>query len=231
MEFIDIPAKRPEENARLYAYRVLYGKIMSLDFSPGMLLVDSELSQALGISRTPIREAIVSLVESKLVEVYPQRSSCVSRIDLKAVEEGMFLRFHIEKAIFKEAVHKAGVSDIGKLHSNLEQQHRCLEQDEVDSYLDLDNAFHKLLYMAADKPMTWATVMRLTTHQDRFRRLQVRLGSELQRPAYDVHCKIFEMIVTQSDVDIEEMLYDHLTSRYRKDLPALMDQYPNYFLM
>jgi DNA-binding GntR family transcriptional regulator len=231
MDFINIPAKMPEENARQYAYRVLHSGIMSLDFPPGMVLVDAELSQALGVSRTPIREAIVSLVESKLVDVYPQRSSCVSRIDLKAVEEGTFLRFHTEKAILKEAVLKADVADIGKLHSNLEQQHRSLEEDKVDLYLDLDNAFHKLLYMAADKPLTWATVMRITTHQDRFRRLQVRLGSELQWPSYEVHRKIFEMIMTQADIDMEDLLYEHLTSRYRKDLPALLDQYPNFFQM
>ena len=107
MDILSIPPKEPGENGRKYAYRVLYNGIMSLDFPPGMLLVDAELSQALQISRTPIREAIVSLVESKLVEVYPQRSSCVSRLNLDAIEEGVFLRYNIERAILREAIRKA----------------------------------------------------------------------------------------------------------------------------
>ena len=55
MNPITIPEKRTDENARQYAYRVLYDAIMSLDFPPGMQLVDAELSEALSISRTPIR--------------------------------------------------------------------------------------------------------------------------------------------------------------------------------
>ena len=154
MDQAAIPAKAPGETAREYAYRVLYNGIMTLDFPPGMLLVDAELSQALHISRTPIREAIVSLVESKLVTVQPQRSSMVSRIDLDAVEEGVFLRYHAECAIFREAVQKADGQDIARLRENVEQQKLRLQQGDLDRYMELDNAFHKLLYFAARKPWT-----------------------------------------------------------------------------
>ena len=122
MDILSIPPKEPGENGRKYAYRVLYNGIMSLDFPPGMLLVDAELSQALQISRTPIREAIVSLVESKLVEVYPQRSSCVSRLNLDAIEEGVFLRYNIERAILREAIRKADGNDLSLMRQNIEQQ-------------------------------------------------------------------------------------------------------------
>ena len=166
MDQAPFPAKAPGENAREYAYRVLYNRIMTLDFPPGMLLVDAELSQALRVSRTPIREAIVSLVESKLVTVQPQRSSMVSRIDLDAVEEGVFLRYHAECAIFREAVKKADGQDIARLRANIEQQKLCLQTGDLDGYMELDNAFHKLLYFAARKPWTWATVMRIVTHHD-----------------------------------------------------------------
>ena len=145
MDILSIPPKEPGENGRKYAYRVLYNGIMSLDFPPGMLLVDAELSQALQISRTPIREAIVSLVESKLVEVYPQRSSCVSRLNLDAIEEGVFLRYNIERAILREAIRKADGNDLSLMRQNIEQQKSNLESGNLDRYMELDNAFHKLL--------------------------------------------------------------------------------------
>ena len=229
MDILSIPPKEPGENGRKYAYRVLYNGIMSLDFPPGMLLVDAELSQALQISRTPIREAIVSLVESKLVEVYPQRSSCVSRLNLDAIEEGVFLRYNIERAILREAIRKADGNDLSLMRQNIEQQKSNLESGNLDRYMELDNAFHKLLYLAAGKPWTWATVMRIVTHHDRVRRLQVRLGTEQLWPAHEEHREMFHAIMTRSEKNMDSFLHEHLTAGYRGALPELMKRYPGYF--
>ncbi|MGN0785141.1 MAG: GntR family transcriptional regulator [Candidatus Aphodomorpha sp.] len=229
MDILSIPPKEPGENGRKYAYRVLYNGIMSLDFPPGMLLVDAELSQALQISRTPIREAIVSLVESKLVEVYPQRSSCVSRLNLDAIEEGVFLRYNIERAILREAIRKADGNDLSLMRQNIEQQKSNLESGNLDRYMELDNAFHKLLYLAAGKPWTWSTVMRIVTHHDRVRRLQVRLGTDQLWPAHEEHRQLFHAVMTRSEANMDDFLYEHLTAGYRGALPELMQRYPDYF--
>lgn len=226
---LSIPPKEPGESGRKYAYRVLYNGIMSLDFPPGMQLVDAELSQALHISRTPIREAIVSLVESKLVEVYPQRSSCVSRLNLDAIEEGVFLRYNIERAILREAIQKADGSDLSLLRENIEQQKATLEAGDLDRYMELDNAFHKLLYLAARKPWTWSTVMRIVTHHDRVRKLQVRLGTDQLWPAHEEHRQLFHAVMTRSEANLDDFLYEHLTAGYRGALPELMQKYPDYF--
>lgn len=226
---LSIPQKEPGENGRKYAYRVLYNGIMSLDFPPGMLLVDAELSQALQISRTPIREAIVSLVESKLVEVYPQRSSCVSRLNLDAIEEGVFLRYNIERAILREAIQKADGNDLSLMRENIEQQKANLEAGNLDRYMELDNAFHKLLYLAAGKPWTWSTVMRIVTHHDRVRKLQVRLGTDQLWPAHEEHRQLFHAVMTRSEANLDDFLYEHLTAGYRGALPELMQKYPDYF--
>lgn len=229
MNPITIPEKRPTENARQYAYRVLYNAIMTLEFPPGMQLVDAELSNALQISRTPIREALVSLVESKLVEVHPQKSSVVSRIDLDAVEEGVFLRYHTERAILKEAIKKADGAALSVLHKNLEAQKIALEEGHLDRYMELDNAFHKLLYLSVNKPWTWSAVMRIVTHQDRLRRLQVRLGTEQLWPALQEHQTIFHTIMMRTEKDMDDFLYTHLTAGYRSALPELLKRYPAFF--
>ncbi len=228
---ISIPEKLPGENGRQYAYRVLFDAIMTLEFPPGMLLVDAELSQALHISRTPIREAIVSLTESKLVDVHPQKSSSVSRIDLDAVEEGVFLRFHTERAIIREAVKKADGAALALLHKNLEAQRDALDHNDPDRFIELDNAFHKLLYLSVNKPWTWATVTRIVTHQDRVRRLQARLAGDQSRASYEDHQTIFNMLMMREDKDIDEFLYNHLTSGYRAAMPELIKKYPAYFAL
>ncbi len=226
---ITIPEKRPDENGRLYAYRVLYDAIMTLEFPPGMQLVDAELSQALHISRTPIREAIVSLKESKLVDVHPQKSSSVSLIDLDAVEEGMFLRFAVERAILSDAIRKADAASLTRMHKNLEEQRAAIESGHLDRFMELDNSFHKELYLSVNKPWTWATVMRIVTHQDRVRRLQVRLGTDSARASFQEHQTIFNAIMTRADRPLDDFLYNHLTAGYRAALPELIKRYPTYF--
>ena len=70
----------PGENARSYAVRVLRSNIISLQLPPGSIVSENEISTALNLSRTPIREALIELSRSKLVEILPQKGSYVTRI-------------------------------------------------------------------------------------------------------------------------------------------------------
>jgi len=224
------PPKAPGENSRQYAYRVLLDAIMSLRFPPGMVLSDGELSEAMGISRTPVREAIMSLAESRLVTVCPQKSSCVSLLSLAAAEEGLFLRYQTERAILQEAVEKAGSGDLLKMRENLDAQKRCLQAGDKSGFMELDNAFHRLIYLSVNRPWTWTVVMGIVTHLDRIRVLQLREGSaEALRPTYAEHCAIFEAVLSRSEAPMDTLLHAHLTGGYHRDILSLIRQYPDYF--
>lgn len=229
MKNLTIPPKKTGENGRQYAYRVLYQGIMSLQLPPGAVISDAELSQSLEISRTPIREAIVSLQEAKLVEVFPQKASIVSRIDLDAIEEGVFLRYHAERAVFREAVAKADGAAIARLRSNLQEQEACLKSGDICGFFAKDNRFHKELYLTAGRPWVWATVGRIVTHHDRVRLLQAQPGGETLRTAYQQHQELLDVVVSRSERDIDEFLYEHLTAGYRHALPELIRQHSEYF--
>ena len=129
----------------------------------------------------------------------------------------------------EEARQKADNQMLSLMRENLDQQRSNLEQGNLDRYMELDNAFHKLLYLAAGKPWTWATVMRIVTHHDRVRRLQVRLGTEQLWPAHEEHREMFHAIMTRSEKNMDSFLHEHLTAGYRGALPELMKRYPGYF--
>ena len=225
-----IPAKNNGENARQYAYRVLYNGIMSLDFPPGMVLMDAELSKLMNISRTPVREAILSLVTLKLVDIQPQRSSIVSRIDLDAIEEGVFVRFNIERAVVLRAASLANGQDISYLNENLTKQKESLESRRYDEFFALDNLFHKRLYIATHKPWTWDIMVGIMTHHDRVRRLQIRLGDSGRLwKSYEEHRTIYNSVISKNKDPMDDFLYDHLTAGYRTSLPELTRLYPDYF--
>ena len=122
MNLVNI-SKHKNENNRAYTYRVLKENIMRLNLKPGESISEIELSEALDVSRTPVREAIVKLSEEKLVDVFPQRGSFVSKINLNLVEEAVFLRELCEKKILEIAC-KDPVSDslITELEKNIEYQ-------------------------------------------------------------------------------------------------------------
>ena len=98
---INKSTKNLVENNSQYAYRVLKENIMNLTLSPGQILNETELVDILGISRTPIREAVFKLKDEALINVYPQKASIVSPIDLNRVEEAFFLRKIVEIEVLK----------------------------------------------------------------------------------------------------------------------------------
>ena len=66
------------ETAREYALRIIRQNIISLDLEPGSRISENELASELGISRTPVREALIELSKIKVIEIYPQRGSYIS---------------------------------------------------------------------------------------------------------------------------------------------------------
>lgn len=225
-----VPAKRTGENSRQYAYRVLLEAIMSLRFAPGTVLSDGELSEALGVSRTPVREAIMSLAECRLVTVYPQKSSCVSLLSLDAAEEGLFLRYQTERAILREAILKAGSPDLLAMRENLSAQKRCLRSGDKLGFMARDNDFHRLLYLSVNRPWTWTVVKGIVTHLDRIRCLQVQHSDVAAlEPTYAEHCAIFDAIMSRSAEPMDELLHAHLTGGYHRDILELIRLWPDYF--
>ena len=231
MNLREIPARYPQETSKQYVYRVLFSEIMTLRLAPGTVLLDSEISKELGISRTPVREAFISLQEARLVDIFPKRSSCVSKINLNYVEEGLFVRYQIEKAVIREAMNILDGSALLRISRNLEDQSRCLADGNASRFWELDNRFHRDIYVASNKPWTWETITRITTHHDRIRRLMLQSNSTTQpiQKLYEEHCALFDAVVSRNHGGVDDLIYCHLAGGYRMTLPSLLKEYPDYF--
>ena len=89
------------ETGRDYALRIIKENIISLDLAPGSPISENELAAELGLSRTPVREALIELAKVKIVEITPQKKSLVAPIDYELVEESRFMRNVLECAVVK----------------------------------------------------------------------------------------------------------------------------------
>lgn len=221
-----IPERSKKETAREYAYRVIKYNIISLELLPGSMVSEKELAQEMGISRTPVREALIELSKLKVVEIYPQRGSCISLIDNQLVEEARFVRLILEQAMADMACDKAGKADLLALEENLKLQDFYLEHGAKDKLLLLDNEFHELLFLISNKKFTYDLLGGMMTHFDRVRRLSLLVIKDSKN--ISDHKNLVEAIKNKDKEAARSIITKHL-SRYKLDEDELKKQYPGYF--
>ena len=117
--------RNSSETARSYAMRVLLYNIIHVELQPGSAVSENELSSALSLPRTPIREALIELNRIGLVEILPQRGSYISKINYAIVEESRFVRLVMETAVIKLACESITDDYLLALKQNIEQQKAC----------------------------------------------------------------------------------------------------------
>ena len=117
-----ITQQLPRESGRDYALRTIKDNIISLDLEPGSKVSEIELATALGLSRTPIREALIELSKVDIVEIYPQKGSVISLIDRHHVEQAFFMRETLECEAVRLVCRMAGTSDFEKLEATIHSQ-------------------------------------------------------------------------------------------------------------
>ncbi len=215
------------ETGRDYAMRVLKENILQLELEPGSKVSENELAAQLGLSRTPVREALMALAKVRLVEVYPQKGSEVSRIDYDLVEESCFMRRILECAVVELASQMITPEQKVELEDNIALQERCLRGGRMGALMQLDNELHRLLFRIAHKEQTWELMTGFTIHFDRVR--SMALSTALNERNVADHRAIVQAVISGDASAAHRLMEEHL-GRYRVDEQALRDQYPaTYF--
>lgn len=133
------------------AYKNLRDAILTTRILPGTPISENELSAAIGVSRTPIREAIRRLSEERLVDVTPQFGTMVSRIDPGRARQAVFVRQTIECEVLKR---KGRISDtdLTALEEEVSRHLQAIEEGDPIVAVALDDAFHAMLMEKCDCP-------------------------------------------------------------------------------
>ena len=224
---MQIPARDPRESGRDYALRCLTENIVSLELAPGSMVSENELAAQLGLSRTPVREALMALAKVRLVEVYPQRGSAVAPIDYELVEEATFMRGVLEASVVELACEMATDEQKVALEENVALQERYLTEGRMEALMQLDNELHQMLFAIAHKEQTWEMLSGFTVHFDRVRRMALDAPRN-DRNVAD-HRAIVQAVVAGDKAEARRAMELHL-SRYRVDEELLRERYPaSYF--
>ena len=131
------------------AYRLLTRMITQLELAPGGLLVEKELMAALGIGRTPIREALQRLSMEGLVVHQPNRGMFVADITTTSVQHIYEFRSLIDGHLVRLAAERAHGPQIAELRALAAEFERSIATDDMDRYVELDRRFYAVLAEAA----------------------------------------------------------------------------------
>ncbi len=219
-------APLPGETMRDFSLRVLRDNIVSLEMEPGKMYSEKELSSALDLSRTPMREALLQLAKIKIVEVHPHRGSAVALIDYDLVEEARFMREALECAVIGLVCQSATEDDLAALEGNVLEQQRALEDGDREALMRLDDGFHRLLFSIGNKMQCYDFVVGMTIHMDRVRRMAL---ATVKEPVFvSEHKRMLEAVRARDGALAAELMRKHL-SGFRVDESDLRRQYPQYF--
>ena len=214
------------ETAREYALRAITENIKSADLEPGQAISENEISAFLGVSRTPVRESIQELHKAALIEIYPQKGSYVSLINSQYVEEAVFLRKVLDIAVIEEACDMATEEDIKQLEENVALQEFYLEKDNTEKIFELDNEFHRMIYVTAKKETIHNMRQMIMIHFDRVRTLSMLTVKD--KKIVGDHRLMLEAIKEKDKEKAKEIVEKHL-NRYRLDQEELIKTFPQYF--
>lgn len=228
MEQIQLLEKEPRETVREYAYRVLYQNIMTMHLIPGTAMSEQELSNILGVSRTPVREAFIRLSQKGLLDILPQRGTFVSKINTDQLSEFRFLRVTLENAIIKLACKEFPEPWLTRLQACLHEQTYLVDTKDAEAFFKSDNMMHKILYAGCSKSHIWHIVQDANADYLRARVLNITGASEQVKMLYSQHCAIVEAVMRHDEVRGVAIMTEHI-NKVVGDVEVLKKQYPDYF--
>lgn len=183
--------------------------IMELNFLPGEIIRKHDICNALGVSRSPVSEALAKLRNEGLVEVVPQSGTFVSRFSLQDIKEGAFLREAIELACIEILASNISEQQLIDLNRNLKLQKVLAESDDYQGFYQLDAKMHGMIMdftgyknLAKVTKTGWVQV-------DRARQLLLPVDGRLKK-AFQEHRAVIKAL-EQNDVAIaREKMRTHL---------------------
>lgn len=162
-------------------------RIIAGELPAGFQLRQDALAAELGISRIPVREALVQLEGEGLVRIVPHKGAVVSEMSVAEINELFMLRGLLEPLLLKKSAPRLTPDDFAQVDAILAEYKEELHAQDSTRWGELNTQVHHVLMSRADQPRTAAIVTTLLQQTDRYTRLQLSLSAESCRRAENEH--------------------------------------------
>ena len=209
------------------AYLFLRREIIDAKLLPRAPLSEQELSERMGVSRTPIREAMIKLADEGLVDIYPQFGSFVAPIKLTEVFDSQFIRESLECAAMDRAVERLTDAHAVALRAIIETQRRAQRSGDAPAFFEADERMHAYLMEIAGHASVWHVVENAKAQMDRVRHLSMR-SSIKTISVINEHSAVIDGVLRRDRAGALEALRVHLRGVFRS-VENLANENPKYF--
>lgn len=203
-------SEHPGNPIRAHVYKEIERAIFDGDFPPGSSLTEVKLSQQLGVSRTPVREALMQLELEGLVENIPGKGAVVVGVTASDINDIYVLRTRIEGLAARKAAENATTDEAKALRDVVELQEYYVSRADFTQVWHLDNRFHELLYQCCRSRPLRQTLSLFHNYIQKARESTVRSGRASGSTAE--HRAIVEAILARDPDLAEERMAVHVSN-------------------
>ncbi len=201
-------------------FESLKDAILTQTLPPGKRLLESELAESLGVSRTPVREAIRRLEQEGLVAMIPRKGAYVSGISLKDIREVYEIRAALEMLALELAAKYITAEEIAELEHQVRQEEAMTEANRLNEIIFIDSSFHDLIYQYARNSRLTQFVEILQEQFKRFRFLP--LGSSARsHTALAEHEQMVEALRAHDSILAAKLAREHIANAQNALISAL----------
>ncbi|MBV9533731.1 MAG: GntR family transcriptional regulator [Bradyrhizobium sp.] len=217
--------RRATASSRIYFE--LRDELVSLRRRPGEAISEATIALSYGLSRTPVREAILKLADEGLIDIFPQSGIFASRIPLAALPEAIIIRKALEETTARLAAERATQSQVLNLQAIVQWQREADAASDREGFHQADEAFHAAIAEVAGHPGIWTLVQQVKVNVDRYRRLTLPQAGRMAQVIAE-HVLILAAIEAHDPSAARSAMESHL-DRLLRDISATQLTSPEFF--
>ncbi|MEE0945965.1 MAG: GntR family transcriptional regulator [Acutalibacteraceae bacterium] len=194
-------------------YEKIESDILSGKYERGEILTELKLCEELGVSRTPVREALRRLVDEHIIEEGTRGCTVlgISRDDLRDIYE---IRCEIEGLAAYKAAVRITDQEIEKLKELIDLQEFYSSKNDADHIKSVDNEFHYLIYRYSGSNALYTTLMPLHKKIQKYRKSSVENVSR-SKESYEEHKAILDALIKRDGALAKEKMALHVKNAYK----------------
>lgn len=193
------------------AYESIKAAILSFQFMPDESLVETDLARQLGISKTPVRDALSRLEKEGFVEKIPYKGYTVTGLSQQTVIEIFEIRATLEGLSARQATPNFTEQDVDIAHDLVRRHHEAARQGDMQAASELNKEFHAHILLKAKNSWLRQILGNLEDHLQRYRLLSNFQAGRLEK-SVDEHETILSAIAARQPEKAEQAVRTHLLS-------------------
>ncbi|ABR46780.1 transcriptional regulator, GntR family [Alkaliphilus metalliredigens QYMF] len=192
------------------AYNLIKEQIIKCQLMPGSDLSEAQIAMELGISRTPVREAVLQLNREGFITIYPRKGMIVSSISVKDIQEVFQIREMIEPHMAKTACKNMSKEYLLGLKEKFKAIKFGLDSASDMAYFDLDIEFHKYILERGNNNHLIRFMNEIFDLDYRIRVMSTLDRDDVEKRSSPEHFDIIDALISKDEKRIEDTIRRHL---------------------